>query len=57
MNLNGLFTGVGRVKDATIAIISRGSDAASAATQQKNKKTQGEDITRLINKLPSISII
>ena len=68
MNPNGLSIGVGRVKDATIAVIRGGRIAASAATQhgrvgrRRKRKTQEEDTTRLIDRthhdtLPSISTI
>jgi hypothetical protein len=50
MNLNSLSTGVGRVKDATIAVIRGGRNAALAANTEKSQETQEEDITRLINR-------
>jgi hypothetical protein len=49
MNPNGLSTGVGRVKDATIVVTRGGYDAVSAANTEKNQETQEEDITRLID--------
>jgi hypothetical protein len=60
MNPNGLSTGVRRVKDATIAVIRGGRDAASAATQQKSRKTQedaGRRYDAIMDGLPSTSTI